>query len=67
MGMNSSSSMSDPLGWMGPSDAKNAGKTLCYEIEAALLDSNTPKARSGPRQHWNANLLVAMMLMSNLI
>lgn len=26
MGMNSSSSMSDPLGWMGPSDAKNAGK-----------------------------------------
>ena len=26
MGMNSSSSMSDPLGWLGPSDARNTGK-----------------------------------------
>ena len=26
IGMNSSSSMSDPLGWMGPSDARNTGK-----------------------------------------
>lgn len=26
IGMNSSSSMSDPLGWMGPPDARNTGK-----------------------------------------
>ena len=26
IGMSSSSSMSDPLGWMGPSDARNTGK-----------------------------------------
>ena len=26
IGMNSSSSMSDPLGWMGPSDTRNTGK-----------------------------------------
>jgi hypothetical protein len=25
MGMNSASSMSDPLGWMGPPDARNSG------------------------------------------
>lgn len=26
MGMSSQSSMSDPLGWMGPTDARNTGK-----------------------------------------
>ncbi|CAL5225210.1 g7994 [Coccomyxa viridis] len=33
IGMNSSSSMSDPLGWMGPSDARNTGVPAAKEVD----------------------------------